>query len=158
MIESFRSRMQVELLDRKRWKSRVEIGSARCDDIEIFGNRLCLHSALGTMPPVKSETRRTQTTAAGIRSVDSTKSRTVQSLHESRGASRTLDGGRNFCAVCSHVSMVREQVRSMIAGLRQLPTLMPSCLSGPEWFPRPIVPECRSSRQAGSGGTPPKAL
>jgi len=31
MIESFRSRMQVELLDHKRWKARVEFASAMFD-------------------------------------------------------------------------------------------------------------------------------
>jgi putative transposase len=36
MIESFWSRMQVELLDRHRWKTRVELANAIFDYLEIF--------------------------------------------------------------------------------------------------------------------------
>ena len=66
MIESFRSRMQVELLDRKRWKTRVELASAMFDYIEIFHNRQPRHSALGMMSPIEFEARRTPTTAARV--------------------------------------------------------------------------------------------
>jgi transposase InsO family protein len=64
MIESFWSRMQVELLDRKRWNTRVELASAMFDYIEIFHNRQRRHSALGMMSPIEFEARRTPTTAA----------------------------------------------------------------------------------------------
>jgi len=36
VIESFWSRMQVELLDRKRWSTRVELASAIFEYLEIF--------------------------------------------------------------------------------------------------------------------------
>jgi hypothetical protein len=39
MIESFWSRMQVELLDRKKWKTRVELANAMFDYLEIWHNR-----------------------------------------------------------------------------------------------------------------------
>ena len=57
VIESFWSRMQVELLDRKRWKTRVELANAIFEYLEIFHNRQRRHSALGMMSPVEFETR-----------------------------------------------------------------------------------------------------
>ena len=39
VIESFWSRMQVELLDRKRWRTRVELANAIFEYLEIFHNR-----------------------------------------------------------------------------------------------------------------------
>jgi putative transposase len=39
LIESFWSRMQLELLDRKKWKTRLELANAIFDYIESFHNR-----------------------------------------------------------------------------------------------------------------------
>ena len=39
MVESFWSRMQTELLDRRRWKTRIELANAIFDHLEIFHNR-----------------------------------------------------------------------------------------------------------------------
>lgn len=39
VMESFWSRMQVELLDRKRWSTRVELANAIFEYLEIFHNR-----------------------------------------------------------------------------------------------------------------------
>jgi putative transposase len=64
MIESFWSRMQVELLDRKRWKTRVELSSAIFEYLEIFHNRQRRHSALGMMTPVECELQNERETAA----------------------------------------------------------------------------------------------
>jgi transposase InsO family protein len=56
MIEAFWSRMQVELLDRHRWKTRVELANAIFEYLEIFHNRqrrhssLALHAAPNTCP------------------------------------------------------------------------------------------------------------
>ena len=47
MIEAFWSRMQVELLDRKRWRTRVELANAIFEYLEICHNRRRRHSALG---------------------------------------------------------------------------------------------------------------
>jgi len=57
MIESFWSRMQVELLDRKRWKTRVELSNAIFEYLEIFHNRRRRHSSLGMISPVEYELR-----------------------------------------------------------------------------------------------------
>ena len=38
MIESFWSRMQVELLDRQRWLTRVELANAIFEYLEVFHN------------------------------------------------------------------------------------------------------------------------
>jgi transposase InsO family protein len=47
MMESFWSSMQIELLNRKRWKTRVELANAIFEYIEVFHNRQRRHSALG---------------------------------------------------------------------------------------------------------------
>ena len=56
MIEAFWSRMQVELLDRRRWRTRVELANAIFDYLEIFHNRQRRHSALGMLTPIQFET------------------------------------------------------------------------------------------------------
>jgi hypothetical protein len=53
MIESFWSRMQVELLDRRIWRTRVELANAIFEYLEIFHNRQRRHSALGMLTPVE---------------------------------------------------------------------------------------------------------
>jgi putative transposase len=64
VIESFWSRMQVELLDRKRWNTRVELATAIFEYLEIFHNRQRRHSALGMLTPVEFEARHTDSSAA----------------------------------------------------------------------------------------------
>ncbi|RJL24001.1 hypothetical protein D5H75_31740 [Bailinhaonella thermotolerans] len=39
MMESFWSRMQVELLDRRRWNTRIELADAIFEYLEIWRNR-----------------------------------------------------------------------------------------------------------------------
>jgi transposase InsO family protein len=63
VIESFWSRVQVELLDRKRWRTRVELSNAIFEYLEIFHNRQRRHSALGMLTPVEFETRQKETAA-----------------------------------------------------------------------------------------------
>jgi len=64
VMESFWSRVQVELLDRKRWRTRLEMANAIFDYLEIFHNRQRRHSSLGMLTPVEFEARRQPTTAA----------------------------------------------------------------------------------------------
>jgi transposase InsO family protein len=64
MIESFWSRMQVELLNRRRWRTRVELANAIFEYLEVFHNRQRRHSALGMLSPVEFEARHDTTTAA----------------------------------------------------------------------------------------------
>jgi len=64
MIESFWSRMQVELLDRRRWRTRVELANAIFEYLEVFHNRQRRHSALGMLTPVEFEARHAKNTAA----------------------------------------------------------------------------------------------
>jgi transposase InsO family protein len=64
VIESFCSRMQVELLDRKRGRTRVELANAIFEYLEVFHNRQRRHSALGMLTPVEFEARHKPTTAA----------------------------------------------------------------------------------------------
>ena len=56
MIEAFWSRMQVELLDQRRWRTRVELANAIFEYLEIFHNRQRRHSSLGMLTPIQFET------------------------------------------------------------------------------------------------------
>jgi hypothetical protein len=62
LIESFRSTMQRELLDRSSWTSRRELATAIFEWIEGFYNPTRRHIALGNLSPVEFE--RLHTTAA----------------------------------------------------------------------------------------------
>jgi putative transposase len=64
MIESFWSRMQVELLDTRRWRTRVEPTNAVFEYLETWHNRRRRHSALGMLTPDEFETRHLNITAA----------------------------------------------------------------------------------------------
>lgn len=55
MGESFWGRMQVELFNRKRWKTRIELATAIHDYIELFHNTRRRHSALGDAQPTEYE-------------------------------------------------------------------------------------------------------
>jgi putative transposase len=57
MIEAFWSRMQVELLDRQRWRTRIELANAIFEYLEIWHNRRRRHSALGWLSPLEFENR-----------------------------------------------------------------------------------------------------
>jgi putative transposase len=64
VIESFWGRMQTELLNRKRWNTRLELANAIFEYLEIFHNRQRRHSALGWMTPVEYEKMHTSTNVA----------------------------------------------------------------------------------------------
>ncbi|GAA4285197.1 hypothetical protein GCM10022261_27280 [Brevibacterium daeguense] len=57
MIESFWGTMQVELLNRKKWKTRLQLANAMFDYIEIYYNRSRRHSALNWDSPTNYEDR-----------------------------------------------------------------------------------------------------
>ena len=52
LMEAFWSRMLVELLDTRRWKTRVELANAIFEYIEVFHNRRRRPSSLGMLTPV----------------------------------------------------------------------------------------------------------
>jgi transposase InsO family protein len=62
MMEAFWSRMQVELLDSRRWKTRVELANAIFEYIEVFHNRRRRHSSLGMLTPIGFELKNFNTT------------------------------------------------------------------------------------------------
>jgi transposase InsO family protein len=64
VIESFWSRLQVELLDRQRWRTRIELANAIFEYLEVFHNRQRRHSALGMRTPAEYEARHNATTGA----------------------------------------------------------------------------------------------
>lgn len=55
MIEAFRSRMQVELLDRRRWRTRIELAKAIFDYLENWHNRQRWRSSIGMLTPIEFE-------------------------------------------------------------------------------------------------------
>jgi len=55
IIESFWARMQVELLNRQRWGTRIELANAIFDYLEIFHNRQRRHSSLEMHTPIEYE-------------------------------------------------------------------------------------------------------
>ncbi|MBG6185504.1 transposase InsO family protein [Arthrobacter sp. CAN_A214] len=61
MMESFWSSMQIELLNRKKWRTRLDLANAIFDYIEIFYNRQRRHSQLGYSTPIEYELRFDQT-------------------------------------------------------------------------------------------------
>ena len=63
VIESFWSRMQVELLDRRRWRTRLELANAIFEYLEIFHNRQRRHSAIGWLTPIEFENKKSSTVA-----------------------------------------------------------------------------------------------
>ncbi len=55
VIESFWGRMQTELLNRKKWRTRIELANAIFEYLEISHNRQRRHSALGMRTPIEYE-------------------------------------------------------------------------------------------------------
>ena len=55
MMEACWSRMQVELLDRRRWRTRVELANAIFEYLEIFHNRQRCHNSPGMLTPPEFE-------------------------------------------------------------------------------------------------------
>lgn len=53
--------MQIKLLNRQRWRTRIELANAIFDYIEIFHNRKRRHSGLGYLSPADFELRSTVT-------------------------------------------------------------------------------------------------
>lgn len=49
--------MQTELLNRRRWRTRLELANAIFEYLEIFHNRKRRHSALGMLTPIEYELR-----------------------------------------------------------------------------------------------------
>jgi putative transposase len=64
-VEAFWARMQAELPNRKRWKTRVELATAIHDYIEIWHNTQRRHSSLQMLTPTEFEDQHTSTTITG---------------------------------------------------------------------------------------------
>ena len=63
VIESFWGRVQTELLNRRRWRTRIELANALFEYLEIFHNRRRRHSSLGMLTPIEYEKLTTTATA-----------------------------------------------------------------------------------------------
>jgi len=64
VIEAFWARLQTELLNRKKWKTRIELSTALFEYLEIFHNRNRRHSSLGMLTPIEYEKVNNQTANA----------------------------------------------------------------------------------------------
>ncbi len=51
MMEAFWARMQVELLNRHRWRTRIELANAIFEYLELFHNKKRRHSSLNMLTP-----------------------------------------------------------------------------------------------------------
>ena len=58
LMESFRSRAQVELPDLRVWHTRLELATALFEYLVLFHNRQRRHSSLGMLTPIEFETSR----------------------------------------------------------------------------------------------------
>ena len=56
VVEAFWARMQVELLNRQRWRTGIELANAIFEYLEIFHNWQRRHSSLGMRTPIEYET------------------------------------------------------------------------------------------------------
>jgi putative transposase len=56
-MESFWAQMQIELLNRQRWSTRLELANATFEYLEIFHNWQRRHSSLGMLSPIEYERR-----------------------------------------------------------------------------------------------------
>jgi putative transposase len=65
-MESFWSRVQVELLDRQVWSTRPELATALFEYLEIFDNRRRRHSSLGMLTPIEFEARQGPAAASTV--------------------------------------------------------------------------------------------
>ncbi len=63
-VESFWARMQTELLDTRRWRTRTELSTEIFDWIEGFYNRTRRRSALGMLAPIAYEKLHADNTSA----------------------------------------------------------------------------------------------
>jgi Integrase core domain len=86
--------MQVELLNRKRWQTRVELAAAIQHYIENFHSHRRRHSALNMLTPTEYENHYQSTIAASFQHPKSTEPGADHSLQESRGDSPTRADAR----------------------------------------------------------------
>ncbi|MEO8107765.1 MAG: IS3 family transposase [Actinomycetes bacterium] len=78
MIEAFWSRMQVELLDRQKWNTRLELANAIFGYLEMWHNRKRRHSRLGWLTSIEFERNRVITVAENPRNHDYTEPGTLR--------------------------------------------------------------------------------
>ena len=67
LMEAFWARMQVELLDRQRWRTRIELANVIFEYLEIFHNRRRHHTSLDMLTPSNTKTTTTTTTQTSHR-------------------------------------------------------------------------------------------
>jgi transposase InsO family protein len=63
VIESFWGRVQTDLPNRRRWKTRIELANALFEYLEMFHNRRRRHSSLGMLTPIEYEKLQATATA-----------------------------------------------------------------------------------------------
>ena len=72
VVEAFWARIQVELLNRQRWRTRIELANAIFEYLKIFHNRQRRHSSPGMRTPIEYKTiHHNNQTAAPLNQVNS---------------------------------------------------------------------------------------
>ncbi|MEO5899418.1 MAG: IS3 family transposase [Ilumatobacteraceae bacterium] len=85
-MEPFSERMQVELLNRKRWNTRLEWANPIFEYLEIFHNRQRRHSSLGMLSPIEFELRHANNPPT-IKPADRAKPSAHKSSHQTQADS-----------------------------------------------------------------------
>jgi Integrase core domain len=105
MIESFWGRVQTELLNRQRWRTRIELATALFEYLEIFHNRRrrhssCLHPSNTNCGPPRPGPKHDHHPASRLRETQA---------HQVYLASRAAD------VLCGRYIFASEDVRQMVA-------------------------------------------
>jgi hypothetical protein len=103
MMESFWARLQVEVLNRRRWKTRIELASAIRDYIK-FHNTRRRHSALGMRTPSEIETAWTTANSTVVVAADLAK--TASTVMDARDLSAGLAGTSEGIVSLDHQHLI----------------------------------------------------
>ena len=110
--------MQVELPDRHRWRTRIELANAIFEYFEIFHNRQRRHSALGMRTPIKYERIHYDNLTVALQNQASR-------LHETRGTSNS-PGNRGKSKNRRHQQQARRAQTSNAYGFTNVAARAPS--------------------------------
>ena len=112
-MESFWSRMQVELLNRKKWRTRLELANAMFEYIEVFHNRQRRHSSIGYLTPIQFETR--TPVAQKSSDTDYVHPGACHTLRESQDGSQCRSSRSSTTATCATNDKTEPERRDALA-------------------------------------------
>ena len=125
VAETFFATLKKELVNRRRWPSRLELQSAVFEYIEAFYNRQRRHSTLGMVSPAEYE--RTQTTAISMKSNNQRPNKPVSSETGQVQAPRSASASRR--QRCARPPSDRQLTRALIVPMHGTQRVRPSGVS-----------------------------